>query len=122
MLNPRWLRAHNKTASSFRNPNPPEHISLSDTSSHLIIQADDLESIYQSEDIGDDLEKANDHLHYNNNNEDGPSNLGHGRGKDINLFPGMRDYLNDPISEDENSLGKYDHFDIIEDEALSVSL
>lgn len=50
------------------------------------------------------MEKTNDLLHYFSRNKAGPSRIGRGRGKDINLLPGIRDYLNDPNPEDENNI------------------
>lgn len=63
----------------------------------------DLENVYQFGDLGEDLQRTNDLLHYFSQNEAGPSRTGRGRGKDINLFPGIQDCLNESNPEDESN-------------------
>lgn len=94
MMGSSWIRAHNKTITPTRNTiNPQEPISISDSSSRRLNIADDLGSIFYAEELGDNLEKTNDLLHYFSQNEAGPSRLGRGRGKDIRLFPGIKTFF-----------------------------
>ena len=117
-MKPGWLRAHKKTNASSL-PQNPEFISISDSrdSSPRPIQlADDLGSVCPVGDKIDDVEKLNNLFTYLDQDQAGPSRLGRGRGKDINLFPGIRDCLNDPETEDERQEDQEG-----EDEILSVS-
>lgn len=113
-MDSKWLRAHNKSSTPTQDPtNPQEPISI-------------------SEDLGKDLEKTNDLLHYFSQSEAGLLRLGRGRGKDIRIFPGIKDHLNDPEPEDDDNMdlsegsskaemSENEEGDALEDEVLSVS-
>ena len=110
-MKPGWLRAHKKTVDSFV-PQDQELISISDSSPRPIRLAEDLGSVCPIEGRDDDAEKLNDLFTYLNENQAGPSRQGRGRGKDINLFSGIRDCLNDPEDQEDQES---------EDEVLSAS-
>lgn len=101
----RWLKAHNKTITPTQNSiNPQEPISISDSSPRRLDIADDLGIVYYAEYLGDDMEKADDLLHFFSPNKASPSQVGRGRIKDIRLFPRIKDHLNNPDLEDEEDM------------------
>lgn len=114
-MKPRWLRTHKKTVTSSL-PQYHEPISISDSSPRPIHLADDLGSICPIGGRDEDVEKLNDLFTYLDQDQAGPSRLERGRGKDINLFPGIRDCLHDPDSEAEDLEDQEG-----EDEVLSIS-
>lgn len=105
LLDPSWLRAHNKTTNPTKTASiPQELITISDTSPRHLNDIEDLGSIHRADEVGDDINKLNDLFTFMDQNEAGPSRLGRGRGKYIRLFPGIKDHLNDPNPEDEDSI------------------
>lgn len=129
-MDPVWIRAHNKTTTSTRaSPRHQELISISNTSPRPYDDVEDLGSVYRVDEIGNDTKKFNDLFTFLNENVAGPSMVGRGRGKDIRMFPGMRDeYLYDPILEDEDSMDidgtsfKDDNLENYEGEAVDEAI
>lgn len=123
LLNPVWLRDHSKKSKNVQTSlHSQDHISISDTSPRPLDLADDLGSIYRPEDAIE-TEWTNDLLYFFSRNEAGPSRTERGKGKDIRLFPGIRDYSNDPEPEGEDDFNfskELTEGEIPSDEVLSV--
>lgn len=103
-MNPAWLRAHDNRVSPKNCPQ--ELISISD-SPRPLNEIEDLGSVYRAEEV-DDIDKLNDLFTYFNEDVAGPSRVGPGRGKDIRMFPGIRDHLYDlePEGKDDAEMNE----------------
>lgn len=105
LLDPAWLRAHNRTTNSAKIASiPQELISISDTSPRPLDEVEDLGCIYRADEVGDNIDKLNDLFTFMDQSETSPSRLGRGCGKDIRLFLWTKDHLNNPDAEDEDNI------------------
>lgn len=132
-LNPRWLRAYNKSVDDPKAAlNQKDIIDLSDNP-RPISQAEDVDCIYHAIDMGGaidgNIDDLNDLFNYLDPHGAGPSRLVIGKGKDINRYdevmredtePSDNEASNEGEVEEEGNISDEEEVEA-EDDVLSVS-